>query len=447
MHQTIRTILLLMLSISIIACGESDYRDSIPKDSQLIMSFNPADSEVVSRLEILNSLIGIDDMQNSGLDTKSRPYIFITSVGNIGLCAKVADEEKVSSFFERLSVRPEIHIISTRNGCTFYSCRNFVVGWSSSTLLALGPLLPSAHSEAVGELSGYLDSEDSFAECRLFPYLNETDNHAISLATEATALPGPVIPFLTLGLPHGSDLSSCIISADMDIAGKTLMISSRPLSPDKKMSKQLSMTYSSLRPITSAYLPNMPADASFGLFMNIDGKTFFPVISSAETAVSLLAGINQAIDLNAIIKSLNGDFMLYTMPSSQTAIHIAGALRDKGFLQDISYWRSSLPEGYSLVPTSGSPDEYLLRSPHSDLCFGVSTEPQLQFYAGPTVSTSRQSLVASSTPLPSNIMKFIEGKKIAFVSDISSLMPGRDDATTISLPARLNLRRIVYTVK
>ncbi|MDD7661103.1 MAG: hypothetical protein PUJ42_10575, partial [Bacteroidales bacterium] len=85
MHQTIRTILLLMLSISIIACGESDYRDSIPKDSQLIMSFNPADSEVVSRLEILNSLIGIDDMRDCGLDTKSRPYIFITSVGNIGL--------------------------------------------------------------------------------------------------------------------------------------------------------------------------------------------------------------------------------------------------------------------------------------------------------------------------------------------------------------------------
>lgn len=445
MHRTISIILLIILSISTISCVDSDYRDSIPKDSQLVISFNPANSEIVSRFETLNDLIGISSLQHCGIDTESRPYIFLTSAGNIGLCARVADVDTLSSFFGRLSSKPNIRLIAKRDGCTFYSCRQMVVGWNSVAFLALGPLLPSAHNEAVGEVAEYLDSDDSFEKSRLYPFLKESDNHAISFAAEATSLPKPIIPFLTLGLPEGADLSSCILSGDMDIIDKSLMITSSPLSPDKAMSKHLSMSYSSLRPISSTYLSNMPDDASFGLFMNIDGKTFFPVISSAESATALLSGINQAIDLNAIIKSLNGDFMIYSPLPSLTTVHMAGTLRDKGFLQDVSYWRSSLPRGYSLVPTSD--DEYLLHSPDAALCFGVSHSPQLQFYAGPAVSSSRKGLMPSSVPLPLNIRKFIEGKKIGIVTDLSSLIPGRDNAMTISLPGRLALRRIVYTVK
>ncbi|MGM9712558.1 MAG: DUF4836 family protein [Prevotella sp.] len=438
-------ILVVTFCLSAISCGTSDYRDSIPSDSQLIMSFDPSDKEVMSRLDVLRNLAGIEDLSDCGLDISSRPYLFITSVGNIGLCMKVADEDKLMSFFDGLSSKPYCRKLSTRNGCTFYCCGQAVIGCNGTTLLAIGPFLPSAHSEAVGELAGYLDSDDSFTENHLFQYLKEDDGHSVCIAAEATSLPKSVVPFLTLGLPKGADLSSCILSAGMDIKDNTLLITSTPSSNDKSVAKQLSMTYASLRPISATYLHNMPADVSFGIFMNIDGKTFFPVISSAESAMSLLAGINQAIDFNAIFNSVDGDMMLYSVPSPSLSISMACQLRDKRFLGDVSYWKSSLPEGYTLLPSSSG--EYILRSPDMSLCFGVSSSPQLQFYAGPSVEISREALHPSSSPLSVNVMNFIKGKKIGFIADMSALMPGQDDAITIALPGKLRLKRIVYTVK
>ncbi len=58
----------------------------------------------------------------------------------------------------------------------------------------------------------------------------------------------------------------------------------------------------------------MPADALAGIFMNVKGKQFLPMMQSNRSLQTLLMGINQAVDMDNIMRSVDGD-MAIVMPT------------------------------------------------------------------------------------------------------------------------------------
>ena len=91
----------------------------------------------------------------------------------------------------------------------------------------------------------------------------------------------------------------------------------------------------------------MSADDAMGLFMNVDGKNFHKIIRQNQGISAMLTGINTAIDMDNIIKSINGDMVLIASDLSKGRLQMsmAAQLGNANWLKDVSYWKESVPQG------------------------------------------------------------------------------------------------------
>ncbi len=95
----------------------------------------------------------------------------------------------------------------------------------------------------------------------------------------------------------------------------------------------------------------MPADALAGIFMNVKGEQFLPMMQSNRSLQTLLMGINQAIDMDNIIRSVDGD-MAIVMPSlddNNMQMTMAAKLSHAKWLGDVDYWKTSCPAGANIA--------------------------------------------------------------------------------------------------
>src|SRR5574344_2815140 len=86
----------------------------------------------------------------------------------------------------------------------------------------------------------------------------------------------------------------------------------------KTIDKSLKDATKIYRPIKGKYINSMPKNAMLGMFLNVNGNKFLPLMHSNKGIQQLLLGINAAIDMDNIIRSVNGD-MAIVLPSFSDA--------------------------------------------------------------------------------------------------------------------------------
>lgn len=158
---------------------------------------------------------------------------------------------------------------------------------------------------------------------------------------------------------------------------------------------------------------------------------------------TMLSGINTAIDMNSIIKGVDGDLAIITPSLGQTSFQImmAAKLKNADWLADVDYWKQSVPAG-GIIGDWGR-DCYYYRDGKTSYYFGVT--PDWQYMSGVSEQDAQQSIKASPNPIPKKVQEQLKGQKMAMVVNLA----GIGDNTGISSflkPLFGNVNTLVYTL-
>lgn len=422
------------------SCSNHDYLNAIPAESPMLISLNTAKMTGAGSQTLLKAFLHATNMNNTGIDISKPVMLFEDAQGNLGICAKTEDEKQLATLLRKMGVE-----IKESQGFHFAALPNhWMVGYSDVSALIMGPVLPAAQSEMKQLMTRYLKAkeDDGIVGTPMYDKLDSIDA-PMSMVCQAKALPEYLIAPFTLGAPQGTDPSQVIIAANLEIKDGCLWISGQTFSFVKRINEALQMAQASYRPISGKYVASMSQQDAAGLFVNVDGTKFIKLMTGNRGIQTMLSGINTAIDMNSIIKGVDGDLAIITPSLGQTSFQImmAAKLKNADWLADVDYWKQSVPAG-GIIGDWGR-DCYYYRDGKTSYYFGVT--PDWQYMSGVSEQDAQQSIKASPNPIPKKVQEQLKGQKMAMVVNLA----GIGDNTGISSflkPLFGNVNTLVYTL-
>lgn len=400
----------LLIIAFLSSCSDGEYRQAMPKACAALVSFDVGKISGVGNATLLKVLLRVRNLDESGIDLTRKIYLFESPDGNLGICAKVQDKGKLEQMFAKMSGKP----VKYREACFARVGDAWLAGYNDRSLLIMGPLPVAAQEAMKGTMAQYLrqDEDNSVMASPMFGKL-ETISGSMAMVARAQALPKQLAAPMTLGAPKDADASQVLIAAEMSVENRRLTIEGRPFSFNQRINKEIEESFKVYRPITGAYLQSMSDEALLGMFVNVDGKKFLPVLQHDKGFQALLAGINQAIDMDNIIRSVDGDMCIIVPRYSDRAVQLSMAARlaHARWLADVPYWKQSVPQGARLV--DAGKNVYSYSDGKTSFCFGVSEDKQ--FFSGSSRQEALASMGRTRTPLPEQLRGEIKGQKMVMV--------------------------------
>lgn len=449
MHKIFLSALLALFFVcSLVSCSSDDYVNTIPSNSVALMSIDPTSINEAQGQTILKHLFGNKDIANSGINLKSKIYAFETIDGNIGFCLSLKSNDKFQEFLKAPNGQYKCGAIKSKSGCTTTDINgHWAIAFSNDAALIIGPVTPSSLNEVQQRMSRYLlqNEEQGIKSSQIYERLDTMQSPIIFVA-KAKALPDKIVaPFILCKKTAAYDYSKIYIEANIVINNNTLVINGKTFSFDKEQDKALRETSATYRKIEGKYIPSFSSNTIAGIYTNISGKEFLPILQSNPTLQGLLTGINAAIDLDNIIKSIDGDMALRIVGwnNDMPELSLAAQLQDTHWLTDIPYWKESCPQGSKI--TDWKKDAYCYMSGNTSFYFGVSADNQ--FFSGATTQTADQCLTTQKSALSPQVQEIIRNGKMVLVLNLSALAGANTKASDLLRPVLGNLTTIVYNME
>lgn len=457
MNRMKKTRFFIIASLMIVlmsACSDNDYLNAIPFKSTAVISIDMSrlngQEQEQNQEHILKTMLHVDDVSKCGLDVKEKVYLFETIDGNLGLCAKVADEGDVSNWLSQLSQQRICSTVTERKGFHFAVLKDsWLVGFSSKALLVMGPVVAEAQAEMQRQMVRYLNADEDagIKSSKLFAQLDSIDS-PMAMVAQAVALPEKFVAPFTLGAPKDADASQIVIAAGMDVEDGVLKIAGRTFSFNPSINQALVKSQQVFRPIQGDYVQSMPDDAMAGIFMNVAGSRFLPLVQSNQGLQTLLMGINASIDMDNILRSVDGDMsiVLPTLGADHMQMMMAARLSHAKWLSDVDYWKQSCPKGSTIG--NWKSNAFCYSSGKTCFYFGVTDDKQ--FFSGNDEVSAESSIRPSSHPISKRVQNMIRGEKMVMVINLEKSGGGgsaMQAVTGLLSPLFGQLTAVVYTLK
>lgn len=434
---------LVVFAVMLSSCSGDDYINAIPESSTLLMSTNTAKLTGVGCQQLLKSLLHFKNIDKTGIDFSANVYFFEDARYNIGLCAKVSDDDKLADMLQQAGCRVE-----KRRGFRFALLQgNWIVGFSDVSVLLMGPVIPAAIDEMKGQMVQYLKQgeDEGIKGTPLMERLQAIDA-PMAMVCQASALPEQFITPFTIGAPRDASPSDIMIAASMEVSHGRLLISGQTFSFKKQIDEALKKAQQTYRPIKGDYVKTMSASDGMGLFMNIDGKNFHKLIRQNRGVSTMLMGINTAIDMDNIIKSIDGDMALVAsgLGNDKLQMMMGAKLGNSNWLKDVAYWKQSVPKG-GRIGDWGKNCFYYTGN-QTAYYFGVTDD--MQYMSGGSKDEALRSIRPSQEPINNDLQQLIIGNKLVMLINFEALTDQKAQAITSMLkPLFGELNTIVYTMK
>lgn len=421
-----------MLSLSALfvlgSCSNNDYLNVIPGNCQALMAIDMIQSADFDGQTILKSLLHTDDAKSCGIDFTSKAYAFETKDGNLGICVKLNDADAFDQLIDRMVSDGKCSKKKIRSDISFALVGDsWLAGYSDYALMVLGPITISARNETEKTMVKYFkqDEDRSILASKFYAHIDSL-KAPITLAAQVSALPEKFAAPFMIGIPRDADPSKVLISANVNIADGVLKIDAKASSENTSLNDALEKAYASLRPITNKFLPTFDKDAAFGMFLNVDGTDFLPMLQQNEEFQALLAGVNTAIDIDNIIRSIDGDLCISVANVNEKGVPVAlmAKLRDSKWLADVDYWKKSCKAGSHII--DAGTNAFVYSDGANSFAFGVA--PGMTFYSGKDIKSAEKNITNADNPLPENIRQEIEGKRQAMLINTDAMLNGSSAA-------------------
>lgn len=437
------------------SCSGDDYINAIPENSNALIA---VDCKAVSERQtgqqdnnLLMSLFKINNVDDCGIDLASRLFFFETTDGNLGLCAKVDDEDNLKSWLKELAKDATCSKLTEKRDMTFTLLKGaWAVGFNGKALVVIGPILPAQQPDAIRSIAKYLkqDEDNGIKNSPLYEKLDSIDS-PVAMVAQASALPEKLSAPFTIGTPKGADVSQIFIAAAIKTAtGGCLNIEGESFALNKDIDKGLKTNISKFRKINGRYVNNIPGNTLCAIFMNIKGTDLVDMMQSNAALGSLLVGMNTAVDMDNILRSADGDLAFGIASYSEDKINMSMAMQlaKTDFLDDIGYWKKSCPSG-STIENCGK-NSFCFKSSDVNFWFGVSDSKE--FYGSTDKDTALGILSAAKNPLPVEVRKNIEGQRFCMTMNIRQLLDENKEFCTFAdmlKPLFGNINNIIYYIR
>lgn len=425
-----------------VSCSGNDYLNAIPSESQMLIRLNTTKLSGTKSPLILKSLLHVNNVDETGLDLSKDVYFFEDGQGNFGICAKVSSDSKLEKTLKQAGLN-----LTKRHDCQFAALpSNWVIGFSDEAALMMGPVIPAAQDDMMTLMARYLgsDEDDGIKASPMYATADSIEA-PMALVSQTKALPEQFVAPFTIGAPKDADPADVMLAAAMEVKNGRLLMHGKTFSYKKGINSAIEKASKVYRPIKGTYLKAMSQSDVLGLFLNVDGKQFHQLMIQNRAITAMLAGINAAIDMDNILKSVNGDLTLVSSSLGKDNFHLMMAAKLAGapWLADVDYWKQSVPSGGHIG--DWGKNCYYYTGSGTTYYFGVT--PDLQYMSGGSPEEAKQSITSSKKPISTDLQHLITGKKFAMIVNFQALGTGKAAAVTSLLkPLFGKVNTIVYTM-
>lgn len=444
------------LILLLVSCS-SDYVNVIPSGSVALMSFDLVQMAEKSgggsdKTAALKSILHVDDMDDCGIDFSNKAYAFESADGSLGMVLSVSDASDMEDWFMELSKRGVCSKITERKGFKFTVLHdNFVAGFSKNALLVMGPAVGAAQAELQRKMIKYMDADDEM-DTQTARIYDRLDSMAapINLVAQAQALPEKFVAPFTLGAPKGTSPADIYIAARMNVdTHGNLNITGENFSFDANIDKALKAAAASYQPIQGQFLNTIPSNAVFAMACGVNGEQYIKQLHGNDAFRSILLGLNTAIDIDLMIKGIDGD-MLITVPSMQNDkmdFQMVAPAAHADWLGDVDYWKKSCPAGSKIVDWT-RPDTYHFISSDWNVYFGINENHHLFFGSSEALAAGAGKPVTSC--ISPEVQQMMKGKRLCALVNVEALASGNPEVKTLTdllTPFCGHLKTIIYSLK
>ena len=290
------------------SCSEKEYTDVIPRGSTALMSIDLQQTGT----DVLQSLLGLSDTQDCGIDFSAKLYLFESPDGNMGLVAKVIDGDKLEGIVNNLSEKGVCQKVTLRKDIRFTMVKEaWMMGFDDHAVMLMGPIASAQQTQIQQQIGRYLkqDERQGVTESKMFQKLDSIHS-AMALVTQVAALPEQFTAPFMLGAPKTADVSQVLLEAELQVQDQMLVIQGQTFSFNQQIDKDLQETTTLFRPMEGAFLNRLGTRTALSFLTNVEGKRFLPVLQQNKGLQSLLTGAKFTIDINEVINSVEGDMLL-----------------------------------------------------------------------------------------------------------------------------------------
>ncbi len=415
----------LCLILALVSCSNDDYTKALPSGSTALMYVDMKQSGGVESRDFLKRMVPIDNLGDCGLDFAQKLYFFELADGAVGLCARVSDAKQVGKTLKKLAENDQCKEISEVGGLpTAVLGQSWVAAYDDNAFLLMFSVPATDIQSAKNRLVRYLKQDGDRSEkfTQLFQKLNATKGIAAVVGRGQTLL-----KTTDLDLPQGVEASQVLEAVSVTVEDSVVYARSNRFSFDEKVSKALNDHERVFRPIEGRYAQNFTSNAFMNIAMNVDGERFFPMIQNHETMMAFLASANAAIDMNNIIKSIDGDVaMLYfgDLMFSDSRFLLLSELAHFQWVADIDYWKTSTPKGGEIKDLGK--DTYCYTNGQSQYYFGLvggtkddqKSASSQQFFCGNTPNAATSPFEPVGESIPQAVIEKIKGNRLAVVVNL-----------------------------
>lgn len=313
------TVVVLVAAFSLASCSNDDYLNVIPKNSTALVSVDvpkvTSTKKGVSE-SLMRAWFHVADDADCGIDMNANVYLFEAPDGNLGMVARVSDEDDVKEWLGKMAAQGRCQQVQKRRDSYFTVLnKSWLAGFNDKAFLVMGPVVPVEQAGLMRIMMKYLKAEEGTTDSPLFARLQEIDA-PIAMVSQAQALPDQFVAPFTLGAPPNTSPDKVLIAASMDATNGCLVVGGETFSFDEKVNASLQQTAGVWRKATAQFLHQIPSDVRYALLMNVDGTRMLPLMKQSETFRAMLTGMSVKIDIDGFMQRVDGD-LLMVVPSSK----------------------------------------------------------------------------------------------------------------------------------
>lgn len=326
----------LMLMVLLFAsCKGDSYLNAIPDNVVALMAVDAGKSGL--------------SINEEGIDTTQKVYLFETADGTLGLTAQYKGEARG---FKTIADK-------------------WVCGYGDGKMVILGPVLPAQFEETKQRIQRMLEQkeDESIVGTHLLSRVDSLSS-PMALVAQAEAIPEQFAALFTLCAPGNADPSLVYLAAKMELKGGVLQVKGSNFSFNKGVQAAMDESSKIFRPLKGVY-DKMGEEHLFAVLMNVDGNQLLPLMQQNKSLQALLAGMNAAVDMDNIIRSVDGEMVLM-LKNGNMDMTMRAQLGKRDFIKDIAYWKSSCPPG-SRIFDQGK-DKWLYESGDIQFLFEVTSD-------------------------------------------------------------------------
>lgn len=217
------------------SCSEKEYTDVIPRGSTALMSIDLQQTGT----DVLQSLLGLSDTQDCGIDLSAKLYLFESPDGNMGLVAKVSDEDKLEGIVNDLSETGVCQKVTQRKDIRFTMVKEaWMMGFDDHAVMLMGPIASAQQTQIQQQIGRYLkqDERQGVTESKMFQKLDSIHS-AMALVTQVAALPEQFTAPFMLGAPKTADASQVLLEAELQVQDQMLVIQGQTFSFNQQIGR------------------------------------------------------------------------------------------------------------------------------------------------------------------------------------------------------------------